>query len=184
MVIALSCTEQFHAIAGSQRPVTARLVIVNGKSDEEKRLDDDQEEQAPGEGEEATGEEGTRKRGRRGRGRRNPRGGRTPVEGERPEVTGELSETGIFVANLPFKVTDEDLKSIFKDYNITKARVIRLRSGRSKGFGFVEVDSKDEQDRIINELKNVVVEGRELVIKVALANQTSQEADEVVASAE
>jgi len=93
-----------------------------------------------------------------------------------------MSETGLFVANLPFKVTDEDLKAIFKDYKVTKARVVRLRSGRSKGFGFVEVDTKAEQDKIMTELKNVVVEGRELVIKVALANQTAPAEEEAAAA--
>ncbi|KAJ1543044.1 hypothetical protein HK096_008839 [Nowakowskiella sp. JEL0078] len=143
---------------------------------DEKRVDDEQPAEGTEEGEKST-EGRTRAGRRRGQGRRAPRGRVPRADGEpRPEVTGDLSDTGLFVANLPFKVTDDDLKAIFKDYKVTKARVVRLRSGRSKGFGFVEVDSKVEQDRIVTELKNVVVEGRELVIKVALANQTAPEA--------
>ncbi|KAJ1550442.1 hypothetical protein HK096_006902 [Nowakowskiella sp. JEL0078] len=143
-------------------------------SGDEKRVDD---EQADGDEGEKSSEGRIRAGRRRGQGRRAPRGRVLRAEGEpRPEVTGDLSDTGLFVANLPFKVTDDDLKAIFKDYKVTKARVVRLRSGRSKGFGFVEVDSKIEQVRIVTELKNVVVEGRELVIKVALANQTAPEA--------
>lgn len=123
-------------------------------------------------GAEQGGEAGTgRGRGRRGRGRggrRFSRGSRTPREPR----DNTPSKTTIFVANLPFKVTDEDLSSIFKDYNVSSAHVVKLRSGRSKGFGFVEVANEEEQQKVLSELKNVVVDGRELVIKVAMAYQT------------
>ncbi|KAI9091738.1 hypothetical protein DFS34DRAFT_584321 [Phlyctochytrium arcticum] len=123
-------------------------------------------------------ERGTRG-GRRGRGRR----AREPREPREPrERTGETSKTTLFVANLPFKVTDEDLSSIFKDFNVTSAHVVKLRSGRSKGFGFVEVADEEEQQKVLNELKNIVVDDRELVIKVAMAFQTapSGEADQEI----
>ncbi|KAJ3039624.1 hypothetical protein HDV00_012082 [Rhizophlyctis rosea] len=130
------------------------------------RVDEDQ----PAEGAEAT-EGGERRRsGRRtrGSGRRFPRAPRA-ASGE--EGTAETSKTTLFVANLPFKVTNEDLSSIFKEYKVTSAHVVKLRNGRSKGFGFVEVENEDQQQKVLNELKNVVVDGRELVIKVALASQ-------------
>jgi len=130
---------------------------------------ENQEEEANEEGEEARGGRG-RGRGRGGlRGRRFPRGGRIPT-GE--PGAGETSRTTLFVANLPFKVTNEDLASIFKDYKVSSAHVVKLRNGRSKGFGFVEVESEEQQQKVLSELKNVVVDGRELVIKVALASQT------------
>ncbi|KAJ3019080.1 hypothetical protein HKX48_002386 [Thoreauomyces humboldtii] len=119
----------------------------------------------------------TRGRGARGRGARAPRAPRAPREN-----SGETSETTLFVANLPFKVTDEDLKSIFKDYQVTSAHVVVLRSGRSKGFGFVEVASEEEQQKVLNELKNVEVDGRELVIKVAMKHQTPPSAEERAAA--
>ncbi|KAI8803761.1 hypothetical protein BJ742DRAFT_827415 [Cladochytrium replicatum] len=142
----------------------------------EKRVDDEEPTEGEGatdkSGGEEAGEKSTRGRGGRGRGRsagrrRFPRAAREPKEGEEP---APLSETMLFVANLPFKVTDEDLKSIFKDYKVTTAKVVRLKSGKSKGFGFVEVESHEEQQRVLTELKNVVVDSRELVVKVALAN--------------
>ncbi|KAJ3190506.1 hypothetical protein HDU85_000808 [Gaertneriomyces sp. JEL0708] len=104
----------------------------------------------------------------RGRGRRFSTGRRDPAE----HTNAETSKTTIFVANLPFKVTDEDLASIFKDYQVSNAHVVKVHSGRSKGFGFVTVANEEEQQKVLNELKNVVVDGRELVIKVALASQT------------
>ncbi|KAI9013339.1 hypothetical protein BC832DRAFT_524323, partial [Gaertneriomyces semiglobifer] len=103
----------------------------------------------------------------RGRGRRFSTGRRDPAE----HTNAETSKTTIFVANLPFKVTDEDLASIFKDYQVSNAHVVKVHSGRSKGFGFVTVANEEEQQKVLNELKNVVVDGRELVIKVALASQ-------------
>ncbi|KAJ3092596.1 hypothetical protein HK102_005365 [Quaeritorhiza haematococci] len=150
----------------------------------EKRVDDEnneevvEEQQQVSEGEEGT--RGGRGRGRgRGRGygrarRRFPRGGRGGSRltfNENGEPEGEPSDTMLFVANLPFKVTDADLKAIFHDYKVVSAHVVRLRSGRSKGFGFVEVESKEEQQRVLTELKNVAVDERELVIKVAMASQ-------------
>jgi len=143
------------------------------------RVDEDEVKQEGGEeGADAEAARGGRGRGRgRGgpRGRRFPRGGRAPAS---DPASGETSQTTLFVANLPFKVTNEDLASIFKDYKVTSAHVVKLRNGRSKGFGFVEVESEEQQQKVLSELKNVVVDGRELVIKVALASQTPPAADE------
>lgn len=87
-------------------------------------------------------------------------------------LSGEPSDTMLFVANLPFSIQDEDLKEIFADYKPVSARVVRLtRSGRSKGFGFVSVANKAEQTRVLTELENVVVGDRTLVIKVAMSSQ-------------
>ncbi|KAJ3034486.1 hypothetical protein HK097_004496 [Rhizophlyctis rosea] len=85
----------------------------------------------------------------------------------------ETSKTTVFVANLPFKVTNEDMFSIFQEYKVTSAHVVNDpdRNGRNKGFGFVELENEEQQQKVLNELKNVVVDGRELVIKVALASQ-------------
>ncbi|KAI8836569.1 hypothetical protein BC829DRAFT_447849 [Chytridium lagenaria] len=55
-----------------------------------------------------------------------------------------------------------------EDYKVTSAKVVSLRNGRSKGFGFVEVESEEEQARVISELQNIQVDGRDLIIKVAL----------------
>ncbi|POG62078.1 hypothetical protein GLOIN_2v1441507, partial [Rhizophagus irregularis DAOM 181602=DAOM 197198] len=85
--------------------------------------------------------------------------------------TGEPSKTHVFVANLPFSIDDEGLKEIFKDYNVTSAHVVHRRTGRSKGFGFVELANEEEQRKALEGLKNVESEGRVLVIKVALSDQ-------------
>jgi len=92
--------------------------------------------------------------------------------------TGDPSKTIVFVANLPFSITDEGLKDIFKDYNVTTAHVVRRRGGRSKGFGFVELADEEEQQKALEGLKGVKSQERELVIKIALSDRHVQEDEE------
>ncbi|MFP4470131.1 MAG: RNA recognition motif domain-containing protein [Bacteroidales bacterium] len=75
----------------------------------------------------------------------------------------------IFVANLNFKVQEEHLREIFEAYGeVESARIITDRNtGRSKGFGFVEMPNEDEANRAIEDLNNSEVEGRNLVVKVS-----------------
>ncbi|KAJ3219351.1 hypothetical protein HDU67_001570 [Dinochytrium kinnereticum] len=102
------------------------------------------------------------------------RGRRQKREKSAAPADGPLSKTMLFVANLPFKADNETLASIFKDYKLTSSKVVTLRNGRSKGFGFVEVENEEEQARVMSELKNVQVDGRELIIKVALQSSHAQ----------
>ncbi|OQX75656.1 MAG: RNA-binding protein [Bacteroidetes bacterium 4484_276] len=75
----------------------------------------------------------------------------------------------IFVANLNFKVQEEDLRETFETYGeVDSARIITDRNtGRSKGFGFVEMPNSDDASRAIEELNDREMEGRNLVVKVA-----------------
>lgn len=78
--------------------------------------------------------------------------------------------TKIFVGNLSFEVTDDGLRQLFtgKGYQVTSARVITDReTGRSRGFGFVELGSRDEATRAIGELNGLNVEGRALQVNEA-----------------
>jgi len=61
-----------------------------------------------------------------------------------------LSATGVFVANLPFGVIDEELKDYFKEYNPKAAHVVVTRNGRSRGYGFVEFNNENEQKAAID----------------------------------
>ncbi|KAI8338963.1 hypothetical protein BC941DRAFT_469145 [Chlamydoabsidia padenii] len=83
----------------------------------------------------------------------------------RPTTT---STTRIFVANLPYVTTDDELADLFKDFTIDSASIARLRNGRSKGYGFVDVANEVEQQKIINEFKPVTLAEREVSVKVAL----------------
>jgi RNA recognition motif-containing protein len=75
----------------------------------------------------------------------------------------------IYVSNLPFAVTDEDLKSYFADYGeVSSAKIIMDKyTNRSKGFGFVEMNDNAAGQKAIGELDGATVEGR--AIRVAEA---------------
>jgi RNA recognition motif-containing protein len=72
----------------------------------------------------------------------------------------------IYVGNLPFNLGEEDLKEIFEEYGeITSAKIISDKfTGRSKGFGFVEMDSDEEANNAIKELNNAEVGGRNIKV--------------------
>jgi RNA recognition motif-containing protein len=72
----------------------------------------------------------------------------------------------IYVGNLPFNLGEEDLKEIFEEYGeVTSAKIISDKfSGRSKGFGFVEMSSDDEANNSIKELNNAEVSGRNIKV--------------------
>lgn len=76
------------------------------------------------------------------------------------------------------------MKGIFAEYKVASAHVVRMKSGRSKGFGFVELASEEEQKRVLSELKNVKVGDRELALKVALSNQVAKGDEEEAAEAQ
>jgi len=75
----------------------------------------------------------------------------------------------IFVAGLSFKVNDADLASLFEEYgSITSAKVITDRqSGRSKGYGFVEIADDEAAEKAIAELNGAEYDGRTLSVSEA-----------------
>ncbi|KAJ3063321.1 hypothetical protein HDU99_004880 [Rhizoclosmatium hyalinum] len=97
---------------------------------------------------------------------RTPRAPRT----QKPRLSGPLSKTSLFVANLPFKVDSAALTKIFSEYSVASAKVVTLRNGRSKGFGFIELTSEEEQQRVLKDLEesHLNVDGRNLAVRVAL----------------
>ena len=76
----------------------------------------------------------------------------------------------LYVGSLPYSTTDESLLQLFseKGYKPVSARVITDRdTGRSKGFGFVELGPDDDAARAIGEFNGLSVEGRTLVVNEA-----------------
>ncbi|MDR0661064.1 MAG: RNA-binding protein [Prevotellaceae bacterium] len=75
----------------------------------------------------------------------------------------------IYVSNLSFDINDSQLQELFTAYgNVTSAKVIIDKySGRSKGFGFVEMPNDDEAQRAINELNQTDVKGRPINVNEA-----------------
>ena len=75
----------------------------------------------------------------------------------------------LYVGGLPYSVTDDQLNELFAPHGtVESARVITDRfSGRSKGFGFVEMSSDDEAQKAINELNGTQYEGRTIIVNEA-----------------
>jgi len=75
----------------------------------------------------------------------------------------------IYVSNLGFNVQDQDLKKFFTPYGeVTSAKVIMNKfSGKSKGFGFVDMPDDTAAKKAITELNNTNVDGRSVKVTEA-----------------
>ncbi|MDD2526333.1 MAG: RNA-binding protein [Bacteroidales bacterium] len=75
----------------------------------------------------------------------------------------------IFIGNLNYKVREGDLEQVFKQFgDVNSARVITDReTGRSKGFGFVEMADDSEAQEAIKELNGKDLGGRAMVVNEA-----------------
>ncbi|MDN5203200.1 RNA-binding protein [Fulvivirgaceae bacterium BMA10] len=75
----------------------------------------------------------------------------------------------IFVANLNYKIQSEQLKEIFEEFGeVESAKIIMDRNtGRSKGFGFVEMPDDQQALAAIEKLNEAEVDGRTIVVKKA-----------------
>ncbi|HHT61893.1 MAG TPA: RNA-binding protein [Bacteroidales bacterium] len=75
----------------------------------------------------------------------------------------------IFIGSLPFAVKDEALKELFATYGeVSSARVVTDKfTGRSKGFGFVEMEDEVATKKAIAELNGSEIQGRTIVVNEA-----------------
>ncbi|WP_423148526.1 RNA recognition motif domain-containing protein [Rubrolithibacter danxiaensis] len=75
----------------------------------------------------------------------------------------------IFVASLPFKLEESEIKEIFEDYGeVTSARLIMDKeTGRSKGFGFVDMPNEEEALKAIEDLNGTEIYGRNISVSKA-----------------
>ncbi|GLB33626.1 putative RNA recognition motif containing protein [Lyophyllum shimeji] len=139
-----------------------------------------------GEAEAAATAEGAAKKAPRARKPKAPRPPRPAGE----DPVGEPSKTMLFVANLGFNIDDAGLSALFTDAGITvnSARIVRRRWGqprKSKGYGFVDVGSEEEQKKAIAALEGKEVGGRTIAVKIAVnAPQEEAAAEESNAPAE
>ncbi len=72
----------------------------------------------------------------------------------------------IYVGNLSWSMTDEDLNSLFSQYGtVTSAKILKEKNtGRSKGFGFVEMEDDEAAKTAIATLNENEVQGRKLIV--------------------
>jgi len=77
--------------------------------------------------------------------------------------------TKLFVGSLPWSVNDDKLKEAFEAHgNVVSAKVVMDRTtGRSRGFGFVEMGSADEAKNAIKTLHDSELGGRNIVVNEA-----------------
>jgi RNA recognition motif-containing protein len=75
----------------------------------------------------------------------------------------------LYVGNLSYDISDSDLQKLFETYgSVQSAQVIMDRdTGRSKGFGFVEMDNATEAQAAIDALNNQEINGRALTVNEA-----------------
>jgi len=81
----------------------------------------------------------------------------------------------VFVGNLPYEVSQDDLKEVFAEYGIVKS--VRLptdrETGRVRGFAFVEMNSEAEEESAIETLDGAEWMGRNLKVSKARPREQS-----------
>lgn len=75
----------------------------------------------------------------------------------------------IYVGNLSYRMNDQDLEELFAKFGEVKScKIVNDReTGRSKGFGFIEMDAEQDGQNAVNELNGKEVEGRTLKVNEA-----------------
>ena len=80
-----------------------------------------------------------------------------------------MNSNKLYVGGLPYEITDDRLQEIFSAHGtVESSRVITDReTGRSRGFGFVEMSSQEEAQQAIDKLNGTDLEGRSLTVNEA-----------------
>jgi cold-inducible RNA-binding protein len=75
----------------------------------------------------------------------------------------------LYVGNLPFSTNDAELRSLFEPHgSVASAQVVVDRqTGRSRGFGFVEMNDETEAQAAISAMNGQSIDGREIVVNIA-----------------
>lgn len=79
----------------------------------------------------------------------------------------------IYVANIPFKADDDDLRELFEEYGeVSSAKIIMDKfTQKSRGFGFVEMDDNAEGQQAIEALNGADMMGKTLIVNEARARE-------------
>ena len=81
----------------------------------------------------------------------------------------------IYVGNLDYKVDEKDLGDVFGEYGTVSSAIVIMdkMNGRSKGFGFVEMENQDEAKKAIQELDGASFQNRKIMVNEAKPKRTS-----------
>ncbi len=84
----------------------------------------------------------------------------------------------IFIANLDWSITSEDLQSTFSSFGkVSYAHVVfEKETKKSKGFGYVEMDNSEEAIRAIEALNGMEINGRAIDVKIASSKENRRSA--------
>lgn len=79
----------------------------------------------------------------------------------------------LYVGNLPWSATKEDLAALFAEHaEVKSSRIItEPGTGRSRGFGFIEIEDDEEIEKIIEQMNGKDMGGRELIVNEAKPKQ-------------
>ena len=99
---------------------------------------------------------------------------RSSVPGRRSKNSGDKN-CELYVGNLAYETTNDDLKRMFTSFGkIASARIITNRtSGKSKGYGFVQMVDDSGASAAIKGLSSEIVKGRRIVVSKAKQNSRS-----------
>ncbi len=76
----------------------------------------------------------------------------------------------IYVGNLPYQADEASLKNVFEAIGeVMSVRIIKDETGRSKGFGFIEMTTDEDAEKAINSLNGTELMGRNMIVNEARA---------------
>jgi len=89
--------------------------------------------------------------------------------GGNSQMSQEVNPRKMFVGNLSWNLTSDDLRQLFAEFGTVEDAVVLTDkfSGRSKGFGFVTMSTEEEAQAAIAGLNEKEVDGRQIVVNVA-----------------
>jgi len=90
-----------------------------------------------------------------------------------------MAQQNLFIGSLAYATTDDGLKDFFATIGpVVSARVITDReSGRSKGFGFVEFENDDDNQKAVDQLNGKELDGREINVSLARPKEDRPQRD-------
>jgi hypothetical protein len=88
-----------------------------------------------------------------------------------PAVVGTVCLTKVFVSNLPFSATPDDVRTLFAGVKLDNVEIALRQNGRSKGFGFIDVACYDDMEYLLSTACQIITEERCIVLAKCLANE-------------
>lgn len=96
--------------------------------------------------------------------------GRSRFRGKRNTREGIPSRDTLFISNLSYDATEEDLMLVFKEYGVKNARiVIDTKTGNSRGYGFVTFENEEKQALALKNMANVQIDDRNINLRVSVS---------------